>query len=210
MLIFILTIIKVFKLVLNFRRRISHTHAIMLQCILSKIKSLLLGTLSLISRLLCCLKRRRRNSDPVIPVSLNSASRLVNEVAGATNWDDDDWDNCEVVIDKKPRTTSDHIAAYREQMTAVRQTSVTEEVPEPEPDLFADMAPDIKRQRRIFVGKDSPSQRQSSRLTAENIDPLITMGSELENWDEEGASRGWECDTEEMTEALRSHRKGKR
>ena len=114
---------------------------------------------------------------------------------------------CEVVIDK-PKTTSDHIAAYRQQVTAVRQPSVPEEEPEPEPDLFADMAPEIKRQRRIFVGKDSPSQRQSSRLAAENIDPLITMGSELENWDEEGASRGWEC--EEMTEALRSHRKGKR
>ena len=186
----------------------------MLLCILSKIKSLLLSALHLVSRLFCCFRRRRRSSDTVIPVSVSSsvtreASRLVNEVAGATNWDDDDWDNCEVVIDK-PRTTSDHIAAYREQMTAVRQTSVTEEVTEPEPDLFADMAPDIKRQRRIFVGKDSPSQRQSSRLTAENIDPLITMGSELENWDEDGGSRGWECDTEEMTEALRSHRKGKR
>lgn len=182
----------------------------MLQCILSKIKSLLLGTLSLISRLLCCLRRRRRNSDPVIPVSLNSASssasRLVNEVAGATNWDDDDWDNCEVVIDK-PRTTSDHIAAYRQQVTAVRQISVPE--PEPEPDLFADMAPDIRKQRKIFIGKDSPSHGGSSRLTAENVDPLISLGSELENWDEAG-TRGWECDDEEMTEALKSHRKGKR
>ena len=185
----------------------------MLQCILSKIKSLLLGTLSLISRLLCCLRRRRRNSDPVIPVSLNSASssasRLVNEVAGATNWDDDDWDNCEVVIDK-PRTTSDHIAAYRQQqVTAVRQISVPEPE-EPEPDLFADMAPDIRKQRKIFIGKNSPSHGgSSSRLTAENGDPLISLGSELENWDEDG-TRGWECDDQEMHEALKSHRKGKR
>ena len=187
----------------------------MLQCIVGKIKSLLLGTLNLVSRLLCCLRRRRRSSDPVIPVSLgsassvtNAASRLVNEVAGATNWDDDDWDNCEIVIDKKPRTTSDHIAAYRQQVSAVRQISVPDQ--EPEPDLFADMAPDIKRQRKIFIGKDSPrSQKSSSRLTAENVDPLITMGSELENWDEDG-NRGWECDDEEMHEALRSHRKAKR
>ena len=102
----------------------------MLQCILSKIKSLLLSALHLVSRLFCCLRRRRRSSDPVIPVSVASsvsreASRLVNEVAGATNWDDDDWDNCEVVIDK-PRTTSDHIAAYRQTVTAVRQPSVPE------------------------------------------------------------------------------------
>ena len=96
----------------EFQKRQTDTHIIMLQCIVSKIKSLLLGTLNLVSRLLCCLRRRRRSSDPVIPVSLgsassvtSSASRLVNEVAGATNWDDDDWDNCEIVIDKKPRTT---------------------------------------------------------------------------------------------------------
>ena len=203
-------------IVLNFRRD-RHRHTTMLQCIVSKIKSLLLGTLNLVSRLLCCLRRRRRSSDPVIPVSLgsassvtNAASRLVNEVAGATNWDDDDWDNCEIVIDKKPRTTSDHIAAYRQQVSAVRQISVPDQDQEPEPDLFADMAPDIKRQRKIFIGKDSPrSNKGSSRLTAENVDPLITMGSELENWDEDG-NRGWECDDEEMHEALRSHRKAKR
>ena len=84
----------------------------MLQCLVSKLKSLLLGSLHLVSRLLCCLRRRRRSSDPVIPVSVDTsvsstAARLVNEAAGATNWDNDDWDNCEVVIDK-PRTTSDH------------------------------------------------------------------------------------------------------
>mgnify|MGYP001447432628 CR=1 FL=1 len=116
----------------------------MLQCILSKIKSLLLSALHLVSRVFCCLRRRRRSSDPVIPVSVASsvsreASRLVNEVAGATNWDDDDWDNCEVVIDK-PKTTSDHIAAYRQQVTAVRQPSVPEEEPEPEPDPTEDQA----------------------------------------------------------------------
>ena len=183
----------------------------MLQCLVSKLKSLLLGSLHLVSRLLCCLRRRRRSSDPVIPVSVDisvssTAARLVNEAAGATNWDDDDWDNCEVVIDK-PRTTSDHIAAYRQQVTAVRQISVPE-TEEPEPDLFADMAPDIKRQRKVFIGKESPS-RAGSRLSAQNIDPIITMGSELENWDEAG-NRGWEYDDDDMNEALKSHRKGKR
>ena len=73
----------------------------MLLCLTQKLKSLLLGTLNLISNILCCWKRRRRNSDSVIPVSVvNSASKLVNDVAGATNWDDDDWDSCEIVIDK--------------------------------------------------------------------------------------------------------------
>jgi len=187
----------------------------MLLCLIQKLKSLLLGTLNLISNILCCWKRRRRNSDSVIPVSVvNSASKLVNDVAGATNWDDDDWDSCEIVIDKhrhsEPRTTSDHIAAYRQQIAAVRQNSVPEEDQQPAVDLFADMVPDIKRQRKVFVGKESPRLRDvGSRLSAQNIDPLISMGADLENW-EESENAGWECNDEEMNEALRSHRRGKR
>ena len=50
--------------------------------------------MNLISNILCCWKKRRRFSDSDIPVSVaNKASKYVNEVAAATNWDDDDWDN---------------------------------------------------------------------------------------------------------------------
>ena len=188
----------------------------MLICIVSKLKSLILGTINLISKIICCWRRRRRNSDSIIPVSVaSSASKIVGEVAGGTNWDDDDWDSCEVVVDRdRPRTTEDHIAAYRHQISVVRQNSAPkegDEAEQPEPDLFADMVPDIKRQRKVFVGQESPRHRDSagSRLSAQNIDPIISMGADLENWDE-SANKGWEYDDEDMNEALKSHKRGKR
>ena len=64
-----------------------------------------------------------------------------------------------------PRTTSDHIAAYRQQIAAVRQNSVPEEDQQPAVDLFADMVPDIKRQRKVFLAL--PSNRGEERITME-------------------------------------------
>ena len=181
---------------------------------MSKLKSLILGTINLISKIICCWRRRRRYSDSIIPVSVaSSASKIVSEGAAGTNWDDDDWDSCEVVVDR-PRTTEDHIAAYRHQISVVRQNSAPKEgdvAEQPEPDLFADMVPDIKRQRKVFVGQESPRHRDSagSRLSAQNIDPIISMGADLENWDD-SANKGWEYDDEDMNEALKSHKRGKR
>ena len=151
----------------------------------------------------------------MIPVNVaKTASNFINDVAGATNWDDDDWDNCEIVIDAKPRTTSDHIAAYRQQI-AVRQNSAPEESVEPEVDLFADMIPDIKRQRKVFVGGTSqvgPVEGQS-RLAVVSDEVLVpgTGQSELANWDEDSNNlQGWDCQEEELTDALRSHRRSRR
>ena len=102
----------------------------MLYSIVCKLKHILLAIGGIFSKIFCCFRRRRRNSDSIIPVNVTkTASNFINEVAGGTNWDDDDWDNCEIVIDKhqpQPRTTSDHIAMYRQQV-AVRQTSAQEE-----------------------------------------------------------------------------------
>ena len=141
----------------------------------------------------------------------NSSSNFTNDVAEGSKWEDDDWESCEVVVDKSnipeaPKTTSDHIAAYRQHVTVARQVSISEEK-ELEQDLFSDMAPEIKKQKKIFVGKESPSQRQS-RLTAQNIDPIITMGAELGNWGDQNT--GWEAEDEDLIDVLKEQKRVKR
>ena len=184
----------------------------MLYYIICKLKHLLLAVGSIFLKICWCFRRRRRNSDSIIPVNVaKTASNFINDVAAGTNWDDDDWDSCEIVIDK-PRTTQDHIAAYRQQV-AVRQNSAElSETPEPEMDLFAGMAPDIKKQRKVFVGQESSGGQ--SRLSVADVDGaplLVPGGSELTNWEEASQEQqGWDCEEEQLSDALRSHRRAKR
>ena len=186
----------------------------MLYYIICKLKHLLLAIGSIFSKVCWCFRRRRRNSDSIIPVNVaKTASNFINDVAGGTNWDDDDWDSCEIVIDK-PRTTQDHIAAYRQQV-AVRQNSAeVEETTEPEVDLFAGMVPDIKKQRKVFIGQErrEASGGGQSRLSVANTEVaplLVSGGSELTNWEDE-SQQGWDCEEEQLSDALRSHRRAKR
>merc|ERR1712059_25519 len=113
----------------------------------------------------------RRGSDAGIPVNISSSAscpnQFMNEVAGGTNWEEDDWEACEVVIDRGdpaeggrnnvqiPRSTTDHIAAYRQAQHVARQKSEEKEV---ESDLFSDMVPKIKKQKKIFVGQTETAQ----------------------------------------------------
>ena len=200
------------KLIEYFHYRNLHE---MILYLVNKLKAVTLGLLGLLSKIICCFKRRRRNSDQDIPVNIHqsSSSRFINDVAAATNWDDDDWDSCEIVIDKQnsePRTTSDHIAAYRQQLvTTVRQNSVPEASDEPDIDLFEGMAPDITKQRKVFIGQDSPGRDVGSRLTVINTDPITSLGAELENW-EDNTNTGWDDQENDLTETLRSHKRGGR
>ena len=138
----------------------------MIALLLNKFKSLLLGALDLLGSILCCRKNMKHQSG--IPLHRSdSSSKLIND-DGGTTWEDDDWDSCEVVVDKPniPQTTSDHIAAYRQHVAVARQASATEEK-EIEPDLFSDMAPSIKKQKKIFVGKDNLKSARESTFCPE-------------------------------------------
>ena len=82
-------------------------------------------------------------------------------------------------------------------------------------DLFAGMVPDIKRQRKVFVGSDrrEGSGGGQSRLSVANAEaaPLVSPGSELTNWEDESQEQqGWDCEEEQLSDALRSHRRAKR
>ena len=180
--------------------------------LLNKIKSLVLGILGLISKLLCCIRKRRRSSDLGIDVNnLNSPSKFINDDTGATNWDNDDWDSCEIVIDKQnvpdaPNPTPDPITAYRQHLVTTRQNSAKEDTA-PDTDLFSDMAPHIKIQQKLFIGKESPSQ-SINRLQAQNIDPMMTLGTELGNWEDQDT--GWDPEDDDLINVLKQQKRNKR
>ena len=186
----------------------------MISYLVNLVKCSLLALLSLASRLFCCGRRRRRHSDQLLAPLHTSATKLLDNVAGASNWGEDDWENCEVVVDRgaapqHSMTTTDHIAAYRYKVAAERQPSVPE--PEPEPDLFSDMEPEIRRQKKVFIGAPggSGTAGQGSRLNAAAAEPSLSSGPELQDWSEEQQSSGW--DEEEITDAaLKQHRRAVR
>lgn len=178
----------------------------MIAYLLNKIKSIILGVLHLINRIMCCIKKRRLSSDSGIPLHMDNGANKSSSFTEETSWDEE-WDSCEVVVDNPsvPKTTNDHIAAYRQHVAVARQKSVSEEK-EVEPDLFSDMAPQIKKQKKVFVGKESPTQRQS-RLSALNTDPIMTMGAELGNWGDQNT--GWDPEDEDIIHVMKGQRKGK-
>jgi len=196
----------------------------MLACIINKLKSIILATLNLLSKILCCMKRRRRSSDAGIPVKAGSTScdTLMNSMAEGAHWGEDDWEACEVVIDRgdptrspsPPRTTTDHISAYRQHMILAKQKSL-EEAKEreeaAEQDLFSDMAPTIKRQKKIFIGERNGGGEQGSRLRAVEHDPLMSAGAELGTW-EDGSSNtaGWQPEDDDLGEVLREQKRSRR
>jgi len=154
-----------------------------------------------------------------------SCDTLMNSMAEGAHWGEDDWEACEVVIDRgdptrspsPPRTTTDHISAYRQHMILAKQKS--EEAKEredaaAEQDLFSDMAPTIKRQKKIFVGEQrggSGGAEQGSRLRAVEQDPLMCAGAELGSW-EDGTSNtaGWQPEDDDLGEVLREQKRSRR
>lgn len=197
----------------------------MLACIVNKLKSIILASLNLLSKIICCIKRRRRSSDAGIPLKAGSAScdTLMNSVAEGAHWGEDDWEACEVVIDRgdptrspsPPRTTTDHISAYRQHMILAKQKSeeAKEREDATEQDLFSDMAPTIKRQKKVFVGeRRGNGAEQGSRLRAVEQDPLMSAGAELGTWEDGGSSNaaGWQPEDDDLGEVLREQKRSRR
>jgi len=172
------------------------------------------------------MKRRRRSSDEGIPVKAGGTScdTLMNSMAEGAHWGEDDWEACEVVIDRgdptrspsPPRTTTDHISAYRQHMILAKQKSLEEakerEEGKAEQDLFSDMAPTIKRQKKVFVGERGGAAEQGSRLRAVEHDPLMSAGAELGSWEDGGSSNtaGWQPEDDDLGEVLREQKRSRR
>jgi len=173
--------------------------------ILTKLKAVILSLLKVFSRCLCFLKKRRNSEDLDTAMTITSINKNETE---PDSWDD--WGSPEIVIaDKKPETTMDHIEAYRHSLALSRKKSEEEPPPEETSDLFADMAPKIRKQKKVFVGKDEAPERSRLAVRPECTDPLLAMGSELGSWDAGETSGGWNSEEASLADLLREQR-GKR
>lgn len=153
-----------------------------------------------------------------------------NSDSNSTEWDS--WnDGFEVVVTggsnsrKKiePETVADHISAYRQSLQEARlqkqqqQEDLEKEQKERQDrDLLAQLEPQVKQQRKVFVGSSGgKKQRKSSAsrlgVQEEASDPILSMGNDLADWDQGGsggAAGGWE--EEDLSEEIREQRRKNR
>jgi len=164
----------------------------------SKLKTVILSLVKIFSRCLCFLwKQRESDLGTPLTVSLNKSN------TDQDSWDD--WGGPEIVIShKKKSTTGEHIEAYRQNLAVSRQKSLT--TPEEE-DIFSDMTPQIRKQKKLFVGKGAevtPCDRFAVR--PEGTDPLLSMSSELESWEEDQMKMGWSSEEASLADLLKEQR----
>merc|ERR1719370_2441537 len=84
---------------------------------------------------------------------------------------------------------------------------------EAEADLFSDMAPTIRKQKKIFIGDrgGGVGEERGSRLRAVEQDPLMTAGAELGSWEEGSATTaGWQPEDEDLGDVLREQKRSRR
>lgn len=159
--------------------------------VLKKIFGIIFIILSPLKRLIC--RRKRRNSDTLLPLTNHYTipddfgqvpSESQNELEAWDSWDTDNQSS-------NSRGSGYHGNQYSRPRTTSRQESESE----PDIDFFQDMAPDIKKQKRILVKKKQDTQTISSSKFAVTSDVPLSTGSELESWDEKGSA--WDAVAEE-------------
>ncbi|XP_037920294.1 receptor-binding cancer antigen expressed on SiSo cells isoform X1 [Hermetia illucens] len=184
-----------------------------------RIKIIILGIIGAFRRALCCFSRRRKPSqtDCEILQSVNvvsdtgrstEVSLFVKQLGTSLlisiyrQGGEKDWNSW----DDTPRTVQEHIDHYRQKLAR----PPTPKEPEPEPDFFQDMTPQIKPQPKIFIPtKLESTQTDFSRLQA-TTDIPIPLAADLQDWAEEDPG-GWEeLDSETATQLIREKRKEQR
>lgn len=143
-----------------------------LKIITTKIKALFFYFLSLIRHALCCFRRRRRPSSDGVPLT------HVGVVSNSARTSNEEWTDWNVAFNEsKPHTVQDHIEIYRKQLAAARQAQEEDATrKQEEEDLFGDMKPKITKQKKVFVDKSQPEQRNSNRLSLAPDELGITVG----------------------------------
>ncbi|XP_013783042.1 receptor-binding cancer antigen expressed on SiSo cells-like [Limulus polyphemus] len=162
-----------------------------LKALLAKFGRIFLVIFGVVRRAFCCFKRRRRHSDTVLPVTVNSkhqSSPLNLQAPELQSWEvwEDDMPNS-VRVERNASTSG-----FTDQ--------------EHDVDFFKDMTPEITKPKRLLVRKpeteSSKFQGLSSRL-AMDTKGLVIQNSELgeleddiESWEDVMASEDvWESDS---------------
>ncbi|XP_062580197.1 receptor-binding cancer antigen expressed on SiSo cells-like isoform X2 [Saccostrea cucullata] len=144
--------------------------------VIKKIVNILLLILSPIKRLIC--GRKRRTSDTILPLSNHySIPKDFNQMPTNTKEEFQAWDDWNT--DSKKQTTNGQLGNPR-----MMRGSQGEEEEEEEIDYFSDMTPKIKKQKKVFIGRDSAMSKSSTDKFAFAGDAPINQGSELGSWED--------------------------
>ncbi|GAB6023928.1 Receptor-binding cancer antigen expressed on SiSo cells [Chamberlinius hualienensis] len=158
----------------------------------AKIGRLLLALIGVFRRMLCCFRRRRRNSDTPLPLTVKDGNvhhiptlpaDSIGAEAGTGSWTS--WDDVEA-------PSSITVVGNNVSHNGMQRSPI--DISEPEVDFFQDMTPEIRKTNKILRKLEPANDATdnislSNRFAAESYVPLQST-SELGQWcDEEG---GWE------------------
>ncbi|CAD5125726.1 DgyrCDS13935 [Dimorphilus gyrociliatus] len=169
---------------------------------------------AILSRIICRSRRHRKNSGSLLPFIDPQANApqmdippqpLLNNEVELQSWES--WGN-----DSSPANSA-KVPQNPVKPNKIRPTvfSKARDVePEPEPDYFVDMKPDVRKNAKIVIKKKENFDGISNRLAMSN--DFGNQGAELGSWDEytaDSMASGWgqEDLSEEAEEVLKEQKR---
>nr|CAH7728635.1 unnamed protein product [Callosobruchus chinensis] len=168
------------------------------------IKCLIALVANLFRRVLCCFKRRRRDSN-------SECEPLTHVVSSGDEESFQNWEWEEKLAHKEPKTVQDHIELYRKQKTQAVLSKESNELEE-QLNFFEDMTPHITKQMKVVLDTNEQhkaNQTSGNRLNFDENSVNAIITEELREWDE---SSGWENELldHDAQKALREKKKQER
>ncbi|KAF5304245.1 hypothetical protein FQA39_LY09772 [Lamprigera yunnana] len=153
----------------------------MLRKLTKMLKSFFFFIISILKRIFCCFRRRKRTNDFVPLTQIGVVSNQVPVANAVESWGD--WNEPANHV-SKISSVQEHIEHYRQQAIAARQVK---EVPEEQENFFENMTPKITKQTKVYISEntDENNSFNTYSLAPEN---LLTS-QELEEWEDD---TGWE------------------
>jgi len=192
------------------------------------VKNIFLIILNLIRNIFCFWKKnsvKNHQSPSNDSTNYSGYERLSTQEANdqMSNWDSWDEDGpLEVVVGSAsigPTTVEEKIQAYRESIRTKKDDFAEEDQEPSAEELFADMAPTVIRQKKVYIGNTNSTTSASAQnsgdisvlrgrlLATENAyDPVLSQGATLDDWGS-NPSGGWDVEDDDLGVAIRESRK---